>query len=74
MNQLLKEAFDRAAGLPPEEQDRFAKFLLAELDADQEWDRLLALPESDELLERLADQALSEHRAGRTTSLNPADL
>ena len=74
MNQLLKEAFDRAAGLPPEEQDRFAKFLLAELDADQEWDRLLALPESDELLERLADQALSEHRAGRTTALNPGDL
>ena len=74
MNQLLKEAFDRAAGLPTEEQDRFAKFLLAELDADQEWDRLLALPESDELLDHLADQALSEHRAGRTTSLNPADL
>lgn len=74
MNQLLKEAFDRAAVLPPEEQDRFAKFLLAELDADQEWDQLLALPESDELLDQLADQALSEHRAGRTTSLNPADL
>ena len=66
MNQLLKEAFDRAAGLPPEEQDRFAKFLLAELDADREWDQLLALPESDQLLDRLANQALSEHRAGRT--------
>ena len=74
MNQLLKEAFDRAAGLPPEEQDRFAKFLLAELEADREWDQLLGLPESDELLDRLADQALSEHRSGRTLPLRPADL
>ena len=74
MNQLLKEAFDRAAGLPPEEQDRFAKFLLAELDGDREWDQLLALRESDELLDRLADQALSERRAGRTFPLHPEDL
>ena len=74
MNQLLKEAFDRAAGLPPEEPDRFAKFLLAELDGDREWDQLLALRESDELLDRLADQALSEHRAGRTLPLRPEDL
>ena len=74
MNQLLKEAFDRAAGLPPEEQDRFARFLLAELDGDREWDKLLALRESDELLDRLADQALSEHRAGRTLPLRPEDL
>ena len=74
MNQLLKEAFDRAAGLPPEEQDRFAKFLLAELDGDREWDQLLALRESDELLDHLADQALSEHRAGRARPLRPEDL
>ena len=74
MNQLLKEAFDRAAALSPDEQDRFARFLLAELDADHEWDRLLELPESDELLDRLADQALSEHRAGKTLPLNLADL
>ncbi|MCY4557494.1 MAG: hypothetical protein OXF79_14165 [Chloroflexi bacterium] len=74
MNQLLKEAFDRAAGLPPEEQDRFAKFLLAELDGDREWDQLLALRESDELLDRLADQALSEHQSGRTLPLRPEDL
>ena len=74
MNQLLKEAFDRAAGLPPEEQDRFAKFLLAELDADREWDQLLTLSESDQLLDRLADQALSEHRSGRTLPLRPTDL
>ena len=30
MNQLLQEAFERASELPEEEQDRFARFLLAE--------------------------------------------
>ena len=30
MNQLLQDAFNRAAALPPEAQDRFARFLLAE--------------------------------------------
>ena len=74
MNQLLQEAFKRAADLPAEEQDRFARFLLAELAADQEWDRLFDQPESDELLSRLASEALAEHRAGATTPLDPADL
>ena len=70
MNQLLQEAFDRAADLPSEEQDRFARFLLAELDADKEWEQLFDLPESGELLSRLAGNALSEHRAGLTSPLS----
>ena len=44
MNQLPQEAFNRAADLPSEEQDRFARFLLAELDSDKEWEQLLDLP------------------------------
>ena len=74
MNQLLQEAFNRAADLPAEEQDRFARFLLAELAADQEWDRLFAQPESDEFLSRLAIETLADHQAGATTPLDPADL
>ena len=74
MNQLLQEAFNRAADLPSEEQDRFARFLLAELEADQKWDQLFDRPESDEFLSRLASEALADHRAGATTPLDPADL
>ena len=74
MNQLLQAAFDRAAELPTEEQDRFARFLLAELDAEKEWEQLFDLPESEELLSKLASNVLSEHRAGLTTPLNPTDL
>ena len=74
MNQLLQQAFERASELPEEEQDRFARFLLAELESEQRWAELFARPESEELLERLADEALSEHRAGRTKPLSLDEL
>ena len=66
MNQLLQKAFERAAKLPQAEQDRFARFLPAELESKRQWSELFARTESEDLLERLADKELSEHRAGRT--------
>lgn len=69
MNQLLQKAFERAAELPQVEQDRIARFLLAESESERQWSELFARPESEDLLERLADEALSEHRAGRTLPL-----
>ena len=69
MNQLLQEAFERAAELPEAEQDRFARFLLAELESEEQWAELFAHPESEDLLERLADEALVEHHAGGTQPL-----
>ena len=74
MNQLLQETFERASELPEEEQDRFARFLLAELESEQSWSELFARPESEDLLERLGDWALSEHRAGRTRTLSSDEL
>ena len=74
MNQLLQEAFERASALPEEEQDRFARFLLAELESERSWSELFARHESEDLLERLAYEALSEHRAGRTRTLSPDEL
>ena len=61
MNQLLQEAFEKAAELPQADQDRFARFLLAELESDRQWTALFALPESEDLLERLADEATQPH-------------
>ena len=74
MTQLLEEAFERAATLPEADQDRFARFLLAELESDRRWLELFANPASEELLEGLADRALSEHRAGRTRPLAADEL
>ena len=70
MNQLLQKAFERAAELSRAEQDRFARFLLAELESERQWAELFARPESEDLLERLADEAVSEHRAGQTRPLS----
>ena len=74
MNQLLQEAFNKAAELPQEEQNKFARFLLAELESERQWAELFARPESEDLLERLADEALLEHRSGRTRRLTTEDL
>ena len=74
MNQLLKEAFEEAAQLPEEEQDKFARFLIAELESERQWAELLARPESEDLLTRLADQALAEHAAEKTVPLDPEAL
>ena len=74
MTKLLQQAFERASELPEEEQDKFARFLLAELESERQWAGLFSRPESEELLERLADEALAAHRAGLTQPLNPEDL
>ena len=66
MTQLLQKAFERAAELSQEEQDKLARFLLAELESEQQWAELFSRSESEDLLERLADEALAAHRAGRT--------
>ena len=74
MTELLQQAFDRASELTESQQDEFARFLLAELDSERSWDELFSLPESNDLLSRLADDALAAHKAGRTRPLNPAEF
>lgn len=65
MNQLLREAFEKAAKLPEGEQDRIARLLLDEMESDRRWEELFATPESEAFLERMADEAIAEHRARR---------
>ena len=72
MTALLKEAFDKASELPPEEQDTFARFLLAELESEAQWSDAFA--RSQDALAKLADEALEEFRAGKTEILDPHNL
>jgi len=72
MTELLKKAFEQAAKLPPKEQDAFAALVLAELEADARWDRAFGVTQDD--LEKLADEARSDFRAGRTQPLDPDTL
>ena len=70
MTELLQQAFDRASELPEIQQDEFARFLLAELDSERRCDELLNLPESNDLQDRLADDALDAHKASPTRPLD----
>jgi hypothetical protein len=69
MTSILQQAFEKAAKLPPDEQDRFGAWMLEELASEERWDQLFA--RSHDLLEKMADEALAEHKAGKTTPLDP---
>ncbi|MDH3444132.1 MAG: hypothetical protein OEN50_09445 [Deltaproteobacteria bacterium] len=72
MTKILREAFDEASKLPAVEQDALGRLLLEELASERRWEDLFA--GSHDLLAELADQALAEHRAGRTEKLDPEKL
>jgi hypothetical protein len=72
MTRLLEQAFAVAAALPEADQDALARALLEELESERDIDS--ALSARPEALAHLADEALDEHRAGRTESLDPDAL
>lgn len=72
MTNALKKAFEAASRLPDREQDELAASILEELAADERWEA--AFTQSQRALERLAQEALQEHRAGRTEALDPDAL
>jgi hypothetical protein len=69
MTKLLERAFAEASKLPDAEQELLAARLLAELAAEDDFDRKIA--SSADKLARLAAEALNEHRAGLTEDLDP---
>ena len=72
MTELLTQAFSEAAKLPEQEQDAFARWILAELAQEHQWEQ--AFDRSHDQLTQLADEALAEHRTGRTVVLDPDAL
>ena len=64
MTKLLAEAFEKASKLPENLQDELARDLLEELTGEARWDQTLA--QSADALDEMAEQAVKEHRAGRT--------
>ncbi len=67
MTKLLKEAFERASQLTEAEQDALAAILLAEIEDEKRWQA--AFRRGEAKLTELAEEALEEFRAGRTTPL-----
>ena len=72
MTKLLEKAFAQAVKLPKREQDKLAKWLLSEMESERKWDE--AFSRSSGQLGQLAEEALQEHRKGRTRVLDPDRL
>lgn len=72
MTNLLKEAFEKASSLPPEEQDAVARLLMAEIEDEAQWADAFA--RSQDAIAKLADQTLAEFVAGDTEILDLDDL
>jgi hypothetical protein len=72
MTKLLDQALRAVAALPEAEQDALAVAILAEVKGDESWDRQFGASATQ--LEHLADEAIAEHRQGRSQPLDPDTL
>ena len=69
MTKALEEVLRQVSRLPEAEQDALAEAIKAEIGAEKDWDKSFA--GSLDVLERLADEAIADHRAGRTKPIDP---
>ena len=72
MSKLLDQAILEAQKLPESEQEAVGAWLLAELESDRRWDEMFSEPSA--VIERMAREALDDHRAGRAAELDPDKL
>jgi len=72
MTRILDKAIAKISVLPPEQQDRIARWLLDELEDEERWDKQFS--ESQDALSKLAEEARADRTAGRTTDLDPDRL
>ena len=67
MTKLLEAAVKEISKLPENEQNELAQLILDELRDEKLWDK--SFSDSQELLSGLADEALDEHKKGKTKDL-----
>lgn len=68
MTALLEKVIDRVSVLPAKRQNALAHLLLAEIDADAQWDE--SFKSSQHELAELAGNALAAHRKGKTRAMD----
>ena len=64
MTKALEQVFREASKLSEAEQDALAQAIRTEITTEEDWDE--SFEGSQDILGELADEALSEHRAGQT--------
>ncbi|WP_022669861.1 hypothetical protein [Hippea alviniae] len=68
MNSIIEKAFNEIKKLPEEQQKAYAEWILEEIKAEKEWDKLFE--KSQDILSKMAEKALKEHSEGKTSDLN----
>ncbi len=68
MTELLERAMAKVKTLSEHEQDAFATLILEEIEDEERWRKAFA--NSQDALARLAAEAMSEDRAGKTQPLD----
>ena len=72
MTELLEQAIAKIKTLPDNEQDTIATIILEELEEERKWERTFA--DSQDMLAKLAAEAMTEYQAGKTQELDPETL
>lgn len=72
MTKLLTEAFEKASSLSEDLQNQIAQEILEEMAWEGRWDQTLA--DSQDKLDRLAEKAEKEYRAGKTKEMGFDEL
>jgi len=72
MTRLLERAFKKASQLPEVEQNALAKWVIEEIDSEGKWEK--AFSGSEDILDKLADEALTAYKDGKTKQLKIESL
>lgn len=64
MRELLSEALKKIEKLPPDLQDEIAKQIMDDIENERRWNEALTKPHSK--IDKLAEKALEESKAGKT--------
>jgi len=72
MTRLLEKVIEEVQRLPEREQEAFARLWLEELEDERRWERSFAA--SQDVLEKMAAEALREFETGQTEELDPDKL
>jgi len=72
MTKLLERAVEKVMKLPENKQDAIAAFILEEIEDEKRWEKTFA--RSQDILAKLAQEAMEEEKAGKTKELDPDAL
>ena len=72
MTELLEQVITEVKKLPDKEQDIIARIILEELQDEARWDE--SFEKSQDVLTKMAEDAVAEDQAGKTQELDPDSL